>query len=119
MVVMGLIWGVWHWPLVAMGHNYGQNYPGAPWLGMLAMTWFTFVAGTFLGWLALRGGSVWPAVIGHATINATAGLGLLVSTGEANPLLGPLPVGLLGSAGFSAATLWILLRWRGNEAPAW
>jgi membrane protease YdiL (CAAX protease family) len=112
MMLMGLIWGIWHWPLIAMGHNYGQDYPGHPWLGMLTMTWFTFVTGTFLGWLALRGGSVWPAVLGHATINATAGLGLLVSTGDANLLLGPLPVGLLGSAGFSAAAMWILLRWR-------
>ena len=117
MAAMGIIWGVWHWPIIAMGHNYGLDYPGAPWLGMLAMTWFTFVAGTFLGWLAFRGGSVWPAVIGHAAINATAGLGLLVSTGRVNLLLGPLPVGIVGSAGFSAVALWILLRWRPAEAP--
>ena len=38
MLLMGLIWGVWHWPLIAMGHNYGLDYFGAPWTGMLA--WF-------------------------------------------------------------------------------
>ncbi|MGH2581968.1 MAG: CPBP family intramembrane glutamic endopeptidase [Anaerolineales bacterium] len=35
MLVMGVIWGVWHWPVIAMGHNYGLDYPGAPWTGFL------------------------------------------------------------------------------------
>lgn len=48
-LLMGLIWGVWHWLVIAMGHNYGLDYPGAPWLGMLAMVWFTFLIGTFPG----------------------------------------------------------------------
>jgi membrane protease YdiL (CAAX protease family) len=29
-LLMGLIWGVWHWPVIAMGHNYGLDYPGVP-----------------------------------------------------------------------------------------
>ena len=110
MVAMGVIWGVWHWPVIAMGHNYGFNYPGAPWTGMLAMVWLTFVLGTFLGWLTLRAGSVWPAVIGHAAINGISGLGALFVQGTPNPLLGPLPVGLIGSAAWAALALWILLR---------
>lgn len=110
MVAMGVIWGVWHWPLIAMGHNYGLEYAGHPWLGLLAMTWFTFVAGTFIGWLALRGGSVWPAVLAHATINAVAGLGLLVYTPETSPLIGPTPVGIIGSSGFTVAAIWLLWR---------
>lgn len=110
MVAMGIIWGVWHWPLIAMGHNYGLGYAGHPWLGMLAMTWFTFVAGTFIGWLALRGGSVWPAALAHATINAVAGLGLLVSVPETNSLIGPTPVGIIGSLGFTVVAIWLLWR---------
>ncbi|MBC7264823.1 MAG: CPBP family intramembrane metalloprotease [Chloroflexi bacterium] len=110
MLLMGIIWGVWHWPVIAMGHNYGLGYPGAPWLGMLAMVWFTLVVGTFLGWVTLRAGSVWPAVIGHAAINGISGLGVLFARGQPNPLLGPLPVGLIGSAGWAALALWIFLR---------
>jgi membrane protease YdiL (CAAX protease family) len=118
MVVMGLVWGIWHWPLILMGHNYGLDYPGRPWLGLLAMVWFTFVAGTFFGWLAYRGGSVWPAVLGHATVNAVAGLGLLFAAAGTNPLLGPTPAGSVGGMGFVLAALLILLRWRhlGGEA---
>lgn len=47
MVVMGIIWGLWYAPIIAMGHNYGTEYLGAPWTGILAMTWFTFILGTF------------------------------------------------------------------------
>ena len=110
LLLTGLIWGVWHAPIIAMGHNYGLNYPGAPWTGILAMIWFTLVTGTFLGWAALRGGSVWPAVIGHAAINGISGIGILFVQGKPNPLLGPLPVGLLGSVAWTVLALWILLR---------
>ncbi len=116
MLLMGLIWGVWHAPVIAMGHNYGLyglDYPGAPWSGILAMIGFTFVVGTFLGWLAVRGRSVWPAVIGHAGLNAIAGLPLLFVAGEPNLVLGPLPFGLIGSAGFTLVGLWLF--WRGVE----
>jgi membrane protease YdiL (CAAX protease family) len=111
-LLMGLIWGVWHWPVIAMGHNYGLyglDYPGAPWAGMLAMVWFTLVLGTFLGWATLRGGSVWPAVIGHAAVNGIAGLGVLFARGEPYLVLGPMPSGLIGSAGWTLAALLIFL----------
>lgn len=108
MILMGIIWGVWHWPVIAMGYNYGTGYPGAPWTGMLAMVWFTFTVGTILGWLTVRGGSVWPAVIGHGAVNGIAALPALVAKGSANPLLGPLPVGVIGSAGFTLVALWML-----------
>ena len=108
-LLTGIIWGVWHWPIIAMGHNYGLEYPGAPWLGMLAMVWFTIVTGTFLGWVTIRAGSVWPAVIGHAAINGISGLPALFIQGTPNFLLGPLPVGLIGSVAWSFMALAIFL----------
>lgn len=109
MLWMGLIWGVWHWPILALGYNYGRDYPGAPWLGMLVFLWFTFTVGTFLGWLTVRGGSVWPAVIGHGALNGMANLPVLFVQGNPNPLLGPLVVGLIGGIGFAVAGLWAWL----------
>lgn len=117
MLLMGVIWGVWHWPVILMGHNYGLEYPGAPWLGPLAMIWFCFVLGTFIGWLSLKGRSVWPAVIAHAAINGIAGIGALLVQGEVNPILGPMPVGLIGSVGFSIVALVILLSPSGLKLP--
>ncbi|RPJ18497.1 MAG: CPBP family intramembrane metalloprotease [Chloroflexi bacterium] len=110
MLWMGIIWGLWHAPIIAMGHNYGLEYPGAPWLGILAMTWFTFVFGTFLGWATLRAGSVWPAVIGHGALNGIAGIYLFFIQGNPNLVLGPVVPGFIGSLGIAVVALIILLR---------
>lgn len=117
MLLMGLIWGVWHWPIILMGHNYGLDYPGAPFLGPLAMVWFTLTLGIFLGWVTLKGGSVWPAVIGHGAINGIASLGVLFVQGEPNSLLGPLPTGIIGGLGFTLVALIIFISPRGLSEP--
>jgi membrane protease YdiL (CAAX protease family) len=117
MLLMGVIWGAWHWPVIAMGHNYGLEYTGFPWLGMLMMVWFTSMVGTFLGWVVLRGGSVWPAVIGHAAINGISSVSALFVQGSPNPLLGPLPVGLIGSGAWALLAAWIFLKPRALTAP--
>jgi membrane protease YdiL (CAAX protease family) len=109
-LLMGLIWGIWHWPIIAMGQNYGLAYPGAPWLGMLMMVWVTIGLGTFLGWLTIRAGSVWPAVIGHAAINGISTLAAVCVQGNPNPLLGPFPSGLIASGAWVVLTLVILLK---------
>ena len=106
-LLMGLVWGVWHWPLVAMGHNYGVDYGGYPWAGLLMTVWIMFLWSVFLGWVSLRGRSVWPAVIGHSAINGIAGLGLLLVMGQPNPLLGPTPAGIVGSLAFTVVVLWM------------
>ena len=110
MVVMGIVWGLWHAPIIAMGHNYGTDYLGATWLGILTMTWFTFILGTFLGWAALRAGSVWPAVIGHGAINGIVGIYVFFTQGTPNTLLGPSIAGLIGSWALTVAALVIFLK---------
>lgn len=117
MLLMGVIWGVWHAPVIAMGHNYGFGYPGAPWTGVLGMIWFTIVTGTLLGWASLRAESVWPAVLGHAALNGIAGLAVIFVQGQPNPLLGPVPVGLIGGVGFTLFALWLFLSPRALARP--
>jgi uncharacterized protein len=109
LLAIGVIWGVWHWPVIFMGYEYGFNYPGFPWLGPLLFIWITFGFGTILGWLSIRAKSIWPAVIGHAAINGTAALAILAVTGNPNTTLGPSPVGVIGSIGFAVLTLVIFL----------
>jgi membrane protease YdiL (CAAX protease family) len=108
-LLTGVIWGVWHWPVIAMGYNYGFNYPGAPWLGPIAMIWFTIVFGTLIGWATLRAGSVWPAVVGHGALNGMAGIVAFFVQGQPNTLLGPSAVGVIGSIGFAAVALILFL----------
>lgn len=110
MLIMGVIWGVWHWPFILMGYEYGFNYPGYPWLGPIIFLWFTFIVGTFLAWLTLKSKSVWPAVIAHAALNGMAPIALLLVNGHPNPLLGPAVVGLAASIPFTI--LAFVLLWR-------
>lgn len=95
-LILGVIWGIWHAPVIAMGHNYGFNYPLFPWAGIILMIWFTTLLGIFLAWVTLKSNSVWPAVIGHAVINGTAGFAVLLTKGSPSTLVGPMPTGILG-----------------------
>jgi len=113
MLLIGLIWGVWHWPVIFMGYEYGFKYPGYPWAGPLLFIWVTFGLGTFLGWLTLRSKSIWPAVIGHAAINGIAGVAIFATAGQPNTLLGPLPVGIIGSLGYALVAIAIFVSPKG------
>mgnify|MGYP000153301164 CR=1 FL=1 len=106
----GVVWGIWHWPVIAMGYNYGLAYTGAPWLGLVAMTVATVGLGVFLGWITLRSGSVFPAVVGHAMINGSAGLATLFATAVPNPVFGPTPVGLIGVVPWVAVAAVLFVR---------
>jgi membrane protease YdiL (CAAX protease family) len=108
-LLTGIIWGVWHWPVILMGYNFGMDYFGAPFLGPLMMVWFTIVAGALLGWVTIKADSVWPAVIGHGALNGIAALSLLFLTGEPSTLLGPTPVGVIGGAGFTIIAVILFL----------
>jgi len=96
LLITGLIWGVWHWPVIAMGYEYGFIYWGAPYVGPLLFLVFTVSLAILFGWLVLRAGSIWPSVIAHGAINGIAALGLYAMTRKSNMLLRPAPNGLLG-----------------------
>ncbi len=108
LLLSGVIWGIWHWPVILMGYNYGFSYFGAPFLGLLAMVWFTLGMGVFFGWLALRSHNIWPAVIAHGALNGIAAIGLLLVKGAPSSLLGPAPTGLIGGIGFTLVALLLL-----------
>jgi len=102
-IVGGVIWGLWHAPITAMGHNYGLDYAGFPWLGILAMCCFCTVVGCLLTWLTFKVGSVWPAALAHGALNAVSGASVyFVKGGSYDPFVGPMPVGYIGGAAFIA-----------------
>ncbi|MFI6477805.1 CPBP family intramembrane glutamic endopeptidase [Nonomuraea sp. NPDC050663] len=90
-LVSGVIWGAWHAPLTLLGYNY-------PDLGAWAALMFvgaTVLIGALFGWLRLRSGSVWPAVVAHGSLNAVGPV-VLVFGGSPNAAL----VGVAGVAGW-------------------
>jgi len=72
-LISGLIWGVWHTPVILQGHNY----PEAPVLGIFLMTAFTILLGAFLSWLYFKTGSPWAPALGHGSVNAVAALSVI------------------------------------------
>ncbi|MBR5371403.1 MAG: CPBP family intramembrane metalloprotease [Oscillospiraceae bacterium] len=68
-IVGGILWGVWHAPLTVVGHNFGTDYWGFPWLGIVMMSGYCICTGMFLMWLTQKSGSVYPAAIAHAANN--------------------------------------------------
>ncbi len=70
LIISGVIWGLWHAPIILLGYNYPTN----PVLGVVMMTVFCVLVGILLGWTRLATGSIWPAVIGHGSLNAFSGV---------------------------------------------
>lgn len=64
-LLLGLIWGAWHWPLILMGYNY----PGYPLFGLLLMALYTIGLAIVLGYAVLRTGSVLLSAYLHALNN--------------------------------------------------
>jgi membrane protease YdiL (CAAX protease family) len=99
-LLSGVIWGLWHAPIIAMGYNYGTGYPGFPWLGIGAMILFCLFVGSFFSWLTFRIPSAVPAIIAHGALNGMASISMLFMKGTPNPFIGPFPIGVIGGAGF-------------------
>jgi membrane protease YdiL (CAAX protease family) len=64
-LLVGLIWGLWHAPAILMGHNY----PGYPVLGVLLMTLYSTALAFFFGFAVLKSGSIWLAAFLHGLNN--------------------------------------------------
>ncbi len=96
----GLIWGVWHYPMVLLGFLGPVN--------MLALLLYpinlVFIS-IFYGWLRARSGSVWPVCLAHAVEDSiTSGmLGLLMA---GVPLI--IAWGGFGMAGFAVLSLLVI-----------
>lgn len=90
-ILIGVIWGVWHAPLILQGHNYPQY----PVVGVFMMIgWAVLLSPTF-SYVRIKGKSVIAAAIIHGTVNATYGISVMVLKGG-NELL----IGVTGLAGF-------------------
>lgn len=92
-LLIGFIWGIWHAPIILMGHNYPQH----PVAGVFMMIAFCILLTPIMNFFREKSGSAVVAAIAHGVINATAGVSLMYLTTQ-NDLL----YGATGLAGFLA-----------------
>lgn len=100
--ITGGLWGVWHVPIILMGHNY----PKMPVLGSLLFIGLCLLMGPVYSWIRLKSGSVWGPCLLHGTTNGAAGYFLLAQSSMDMPWKG-----LLGIGGFIALGLTVLIIW--------
>lgn len=112
LLINGVIWGLWHAPLTALGHNYGLSYAWFPFTGIFAMCIFCTVLGTIFSYLTIKTKSCIPAVIAHGSINGFASVAMYFTVDGGNPFVGPGPTGIVGGISFivTAIILYFLLR---------
>lgn len=105
LILIGVIWGLWHAPLILLGYNFAR--PNLA--GLALMVGGCIALSILFGWLRLRTGSVWPAVFAHAALNASSGMLLaLVLNGNA-PAPDAALVTMLGVSGWIVSGVVILV----------
>lgn len=75
-LIIGFIWGVWHSPIIAMGHNFPQH----PTEGIFLMILFCILLSFVMNYFRQKSRSVILSSIMHGTLNGTAGLYLYANT---------------------------------------
>lgn len=98
--LIGIIWGVWHAPIILQGHNY-PNYPV---LGVAMMTVLTLLLSPIITYVRLRAKSVIAAAIFHGAFNASFGIQAFYISGG-----NELTLSFTGLAGFITMALTIVL----------
>lgn len=98
-LINGVIWGLWHSPIIAMGYNYGNEYPI---LGIVAMILFCVVIGIISSYLFYRTKSIWCSILFHASINGIDKWtpSSMFMSNEVNRFVGPDLLGIIGGIGF-------------------
>jgi membrane protease YdiL (CAAX protease family) len=99
---IGIVWGIWHFPLILMGHNY----PNEPYWGVLLMVVMCILLGVIELYFVLKSKSMIVAAIMHGTVNAVSGMTIYFVLGG-NDFLN----GMAGLAGFIVMAMTILCIW--------
>ncbi|MGB9620957.1 MAG: CPBP family intramembrane glutamic endopeptidase [Brevinematia bacterium] len=98
--LIGIIWGLWHAPIIAMGHNFPQH----PTEGIFLMTAFCVALAFIMNYFRLKSNSVILSSIMHGTLNGTAGIYVY-----ANKVSNDILYNLAGIAGIMVIILLIFI----------
>lgn len=101
-LLIGVIWGIWHAPLILAGHNF----PAHPVLGVFIMTAACMLLSVLFGYVREASGSVIAAAVFHGVFNAIAGVSIIFVADAENIYRSP-----LGFAGMIAILILIGAAW--------
>ncbi len=110
-LINGIIWGLWHSPIILTGFNYGKENPI---LGVFAMILFCIIIGNICSYLFLKSKSVVAPTIFHASLNAIdlyAPATLFMSV-KPNLFIGPNPIGVIGGIGFIGYSIYLCFKYK-------
>jgi len=109
-LITGTAWGIWHAPLILMGHNYPLN----PIMGVFMMIAFCIILSFPMDWIRRTSGTILGPAAFHGMINASAaGVMLFIVSGK--ELISSL-VGLSGILSFGLVYLLQLTIHRNTKA---
>ncbi|MBN9613281.1 MAG: CPBP family intramembrane metalloprotease, partial [Actinobacteria bacterium] len=113
-LITGVVWGLWHSPLILIGYNFGYT----DWRGVALMVGGCVAWGALLAWARLRSASVWPAAIGHGALNASAGLVVLFAAAGEAPNMGVVgPLGMVAWAVIAVIVVVLVLTGQFGHEP--
>lgn len=99
-LLVGVIWGVWHAPIVALGHNY----PEMPFWGPLIFTAWVILITPIIAFVRQAGGSMVHAAMFHGVLNGIAPITVIIMADQSMPWRG-----MLGIGGLVALVFGVLL----------
>jgi len=76
----GIIWGVWHTPVLLLGQNFGRDLKYYPFSNIGLMCLLCIFITPFLVYVSRKSNSVWPAATGHFLFNNLQGIMMTMFT---------------------------------------
>ena len=100
-IIGGAIWAAFHFPAMLIGgYEYGLDYIGSPWLGLIVFTVFCITLGVLEEIVYSKTKCIWYAALLHGSINAAATFPMVYVNVNAPDIekymiFGPVPNGII------------------------
>lgn len=113
-VATGVIWAVWHFPLIFRGYDYGDQAV----LGSVVFVGFCILVSFVFAWLVERTGSIWSSSLAHSATNVIGGgLSVMLLGAAKQPAVASYG-GLLALPAFLAVCLVLMALGRGASGAS-